>query len=978
MKKITILNTGVAFAALGLALGAAPVMAQTATPPAADTPAAPEAASPNEQIVVTGSSIRRPNLVTPSPIQMISQKELEMSGQDTIAGVLNTLTANGAGTLSANNSVAFAGGASGISLRGLSVAYTLTLIDGHRLAPYPLSDDGQRQFTDVASIPFNAIESVDVLKDGASAIYGSDAIAGVVNIPLKKEITGIEMMMEEGLAQHGGGETQHYGLSYGQGSLARDGYNAFITVEFRKQEEITLNQRQYEPWASDNFSSVGGNNLGPGQPNVLNAGLPATTTPYLVNPNASNPTTTPGAIAFLGAGCTQAKLAAGQCGSVNRQVLEAPTQNINVLVGFTKDFGDGWQAKFRGSFFDSKGQQSDNSPYTGYGSAYPGASYGGNVSNPIGGLPVTGIGAVPSFLVPANFPGNTLGVPAYLEGFLPQLNAPTINIDSQTIRLALDITGKVAGWDVTGSLGMSHVRTHTDYLNFVNYDTLYTDLTTFNSAGQPAFNPQGGNSAAELARVAPEFQAVATDAMYYAEFNATRKIMDLPGGDLHLAVGASFLDKQLNNPGAAPVLDGQIGGAFSAFAIGKQSDTAGYAELDATIFKTVDINVAGRDDYVNTYGNSFTPKAGITWRIVPPLLLRGTFSKGFRAPNPAEVGTAGSLFGLGAIADPLLCPNGSGGPFPAGTVPASCASSPGYAQRTNALKPEKSTSFTAGAAATPFKGFSLTGDYYHINIKDQIVSASELPSYAASLGELNGPCLRGPAVPTTISTGATNPDGTPVTTTGTPLYGPIAACVAGYVNAASTSTSGFDIEARYHFAVGAARFTLSANYTHMITYNLTAPNGAVYKLAGTHGPDGVSGDTGNPRDHINASVGLDLGKFSGVMSGYRIGSYSILDPSAGLNTCSEALGSAFMFIAQPTGAAQSSYCKVRSFTSVNLAIQYRVTPQFTWKMSVDNLFDASAPVDAQTYGGSFTPFNPSLHEDGVIGRFFRLGVDAKF
>ena len=980
MKNISKLNAGVAIAALGLAIMATPATAQAVTAPAADAPAA---ASAPEQIIVTGTSIRRVNLETPSPIQIISSKELALSGNDTIAGVLNSVSANGAGTLSANNSNAFAGGASGISLRGLSVGDTLTLVDGHRLAPYPLSDDGQRQFTDVASIPFNAIESVDILKDGASAIYGSDAIAGVVNVHLKKQITGIEMMMEEGLSQHGGGNTQHYGLSYGKGDIARDGYNAFITIEFRKQEEITLNQRQYEPWASDNFASVGGNNIGPGQPNAINAFLPATTVPYLVNPNVSNPQSTQGALAFLGAGCNQTLLAGGQCGSINRQVLQAPTQNINVLAGFTKAFGGGWQAKFRASFFDSKGQQSNNSPYSGFGNVYPGASYGGNTSNAIGGLPVTGVGSGGvgingAYTVPANFAGNPFGVPAYLEGFLPQLNAPTINIDSQTIRLALDITGKAAGWDVTASLGMSHVRTHTEYLNFVNFDTLYTDLNNLNAAGQPAFNPLGGNSAAELARIAPAFEAVATDALYYAEFTGTRKIVDLPGGDLRLAVGVSFVDKNLNNPGAVPVLDGQIGGAFSAFAIGKQSDTAGYAELDATLFHTVDINLAGRDDYYNTYGNSFTPKAGITWRPVSSVLLRGTFSKGFRAPSPAEVGTAGSLFGLGSFPDPLLCPNGSGGPFPAGTVPSSCASNPGYAQRTNALQPEKSTSFTGGAVITPFSGFSFTADYYHIKISNQIVSAAELPSYAASLGQLNGPCLRGPATATNISTGLLNPDGSPQTTSGTPLYGPIAACIAGYVNAQSTSTSGIDLEARYRFAVGAAKFSLSVNYTHLLTYNLTAPSGAVYALAGTHGPSGVSGDTGNPRDHINASVGMDYGNFSGMISGYRIGSYSIVDPSAGLTSCAGALGSAFMFITQTTGPAQQSYCKVKAFTSVNLALQYRVTPKFTWKLSVENLFDASAPVDAQTYGGGFTPFNPSLHEDGVIGRFFRLGVDAKF
>src|SRR5580704_16992792 len=126
-----------------------------------------------QEVIVTGSLIHRTDTETASPVQIFDAAQLTASGYDNLATVLANVTGNGAGQLSSSNSEAFAGGASGIALRGLTVGATLVLIDGHRLAPYAFSDDGERQFTDVQSIPIAAIERVEVLKDGASAIYGS-------------------------------------------------------------------------------------------------------------------------------------------------------------------------------------------------------------------------------------------------------------------------------------------------------------------------------------------------------------------------------------------------------------------------------------------------------------------------------------------------------------------------------------------------------------------------------------------------------------------------------------------------------------------------------------------------------------------------------------------------------------------------------------------------------------------------------------
>src|ERR1700685_2884499 len=156
-----------------------------------------------QEIVVTGSLIKRTDTETPSPVQVITATDLLNSGYTNVSDVLRNLSANGAGTLNQGFGQAFATGGSGIALRGLTVGDTLTLVDGERMVDYPLSDDGERSFVDVSAIPFNAIDTVEVLKDGGSALYGADAIAGVVNIKLKKTYVGSELTMEAGSSQDG-------------------------------------------------------------------------------------------------------------------------------------------------------------------------------------------------------------------------------------------------------------------------------------------------------------------------------------------------------------------------------------------------------------------------------------------------------------------------------------------------------------------------------------------------------------------------------------------------------------------------------------------------------------------------------------------------------------------------------------------------------------------------------------------------------
>src|SRR5882757_2466523 len=188
-----------------------------------------------ERVVITGSAIPRTEAETPAPVQVITREEIQRVGATSVNDVLKALTANGSGNLQQAFSGAFAGGAAGVALRGMTVDATLVLIDGKRMAPYPISDDGQRSFVDVSNLPLAIIERIEILKDSGSALYGSDAIAGVVNIITRKTYTGTQVEADFGDSTHNDGITYHVAATHGWGDLSADGHNTDINLEYRHQ-----------------------------------------------------------------------------------------------------------------------------------------------------------------------------------------------------------------------------------------------------------------------------------------------------------------------------------------------------------------------------------------------------------------------------------------------------------------------------------------------------------------------------------------------------------------------------------------------------------------------------------------------------------------------------------------------------------------------------------------------------------------------
>lgn len=912
-----------------------------------------------QRVEITGSNIPRADKETPSPVQVITAEELKSSGYTTVNEVLQNLTANGQGTLSKGFSGAFASGASGVSLRGLSLGATLILIDGHRMAPYPLADDAQRSFVDISSIPFAAVERIEVLKDGASAVYGSDAIAGVINVILKKKFVGTSVSAEMGTTQQGGGTTRSFSIAQGLGN-AESGNSGYVALEARHGDAVKLSQRSGD-WAKFDWRDEGGMDLRPGARNDLTAS-PRVSRPMLQIPGSS--TATASNFAFL-PGCTHADWRASNCIYENTWAqLQPETDNLNLIGRWNSKLSSDWDLRLTGSRFESRTIVAQTQ------AAIPTGTFAGVTAIGLGQIPVV-VGANAHYTVPATYPGNTLGVAANIRGYLPDFDTRHTDVKTVATRAAVELNGTAGGWDLNVAAGYTKVETTQTFKGYINFANLYTAL---NDVANP-FLIAGGNSQAMLNFVSPVVDNLTTSELTFVDGRGSRELMQLSGGPLSVGVGYSYNYRRVNAPNPLETSTGAMA-LPGAYAAGKETSNSVYAELVAPVAKNLELDAAIRYDNFDTYGSSTTPKVAFKYSPMKELTIRGTASRGFRAPGAAENGDAGSQFAFNAIRDPLLCAvsNADGTPNlkAAANVPAYCSFNPTYLQSTSkTLDPEKSKSFTLGLILEPVRGWSTTLDYYKVTIDGQIVSEASTPSYDPLEHIVR-------VAPQNVTFG----DGG----TGLSPVGPIQYATTGYVNAQSTSTSGLEFETKYRFNLKQnGALTVGVQLSRMFDYVQTI-NGVAYNLAGTHGPTIVGGNTANPQNRAQITLAYENGPWGLTSTTNYVGSYDLTDPSLGVNNCTDGANA---YNAQfANGAAiPDKYCTVGAFTTTNLAVRYQFNKGLTLRGSIVNLFNTAPPVDLNTYGGtgangssggSGAPYNPSLHQAGAIGRFFSIGLDYKF
>ena len=947
-----------------------------------------------ERVEITGSNIRRTETETASPVQTLTRDDIEKSGKSSVAELLQTLAVDNQGSVPTSFGNGFASGASGISLRGLGAASTLVLVNGRRIAPYGLADDGQKVFADLNMIPLEAVERVEILKDGASSIYGSDAIAGVVNIILRKDFNGAVGKVTYGQSRYGDGAETRAAITAGFGNLDADKYNILFNLEVGKKDQI---------WNRDRAGRGA-----VGRTDLRDLGFDATTlggvaglggTGAIITNNAAGSAINgnvrqPGSNNYYNrgsldplAGFTRAQPGAG-CSNFTNHAQGDPGYNRNVdasgkkqlpfiqsgvgcLTDATQEYGQIQPSQKSINFF-TRGSlllSNDLQAYAElnlYNNKSESSTTPSGVSGSVGypGGPVSNAGVA----LGATNPDNPYSAAARIRYYAADVGPRVSNIDSTFTRFVAGVKGTAWNWDFDTAVLYSQNKVKNERTGYLQRDVAFALLnptgftvqpgstvpSTLNNAAvatanSPAYaalpvgsfwriaENKGLNSAALYAALSPSIANDALSKTQQIDFKATREVGQLAGGPLGVAVGAEFRRESIRlDPTAGTDRGNIIGLGYSAYS-GSRNVTAAYAELLAPVLKTVELSAALRVDHYTDVGNSVTPKFGAKWTPVKEIALRGTYAEGFRAPSSAENGVGG-LAAFSSAVDPVRCALGVPGTCSAGTVAIITSPNPN-------LTPEKSKSFTLGFVWDPAPKTSVSVDLWQIERKNEI---NQEQTGAAILA---GQVARDPSTATTIP--------------GDP--GAITAVLAKYVNSASTKVQGVDLDARQGFDLGSAgKLTFDAKWTHLFKWLRTEQDGSRFDYAGTHGNCDVTNCIGTPADRVNLGVSWDFGTWRLASTANYRGPLTNKafkdDPDGCLSTFAD-------------GSDAPKGCRVGSFTTVDLTARWKPTDKLEVFGSILNLFDRKPPLDIATYGA--VSYNP-LDYSGAVGRYFNVGLKYKF
>ena len=929
----------------------------------AGLPAFAQSTTTLERVEITGSNIRRINSETASPVLALTREDIDKSGRSSVAELLQTLSVDNQGSVPKNFGAGFASGASGISLRGLGAASTLVLLNGRRIAPFGLADDGQKVFSDLNLIPLEAVERIEILKDGGSAIYGSDAIAGVVNVILRKDYQGFAVNASYGTTQYGNGQEKRVSITGGFGDLQRQGFNVLANLEVGRQGEIyyrDITDRDYIGRQDLRYLGFSANETVAG---ISAGGNGAITTNNAagsaINGNVRNPVTldyynrgNPAGVGFTrtfpGAACsnlTSHPQGDPGGGCLNDAVQEygqvQPSQKyINFFTRGTLNILPTMQGYAEFNWYNNKNE------------AYTTPS---TISNSVGypGGPVSNAGVA---LGPAHPDNPYFGSEGRLR-YLAVDNGPRIrNGDSDFYRVLVGLKGTAAEWDYDTGFLYSETKGHDVRTGYLQRDVTFALLNpsaanvaaaTAGSAAYAALPPgtlwriaenAGLNSAALYATMSPPITSDSLSKITQIDVKASREVGKLDGGPVGIAVGAELRRESITlTPVTGTERGNIIGLGYSAYD-GGRTVAAAYVEALAPVLKELELSAALRYDHYSDAGSSTTPKFGIKYTPIRELALRGTYAKGFRAPSPAENGVGG-LAAFSTATDPVRCNLGIAVACAPGAVAVITSPNP-------ALKPEKSDNYTLGLVFEPTSRTSIAIDYFDITRKDEINQEQTDAAVAA------GHIARDPTTATTVP--------------GDP--GQIVAVLGQYVNSSRTKVRGFDVDAKQGFDLGngLGKLTLTAQWTHLFEFKRTEVDGSSRDFAGTHGNCDVTNCIGTPADRANFGAFLDTGAFRiGVNAIYRasIENKNFKDDPAG---CASTFAD---------GSDAPGGCKIASFTTFDLVGRWLPMKDLEIYGSIRNLFNRIAPFDPLSYGQQ--SFNP-LDYAGGVGRFYTVGLKYRF
>lgn len=589
-----------------------------------------------EQFAVTGSRIKRIDTETPQPVVRLSAIEFQETGFSTVGDALRAMPSiAGQSLVSTDAGTSFTPGISSINLRGLGNNNTLVLVNGRRAAPYASAGfNGFQTIFDFNSLPTAAIESIEVLKDGASAIYGSDAVAGVVNVTLKKNYTGMSTELSFGNTTHTDSNERSAFLIAG----AQAGKLSLVTT-FDVMQRASVYGRDLTYTNESNGEAFGG------------VDQRSTSTPIAGVRGLNDRVTFPGGRATFNTPQTNPTLAAAVPGT--------PLYNFQQDAGFFPDLrslGVYLRANYEftnalSGFLEVSFRRSEikiDAAPTPYSS-----------TQEIGDSP-SGTG-----LFPASNPYNPFGQDIVdLRWRMSELGTRVVDTTSDSPRVVGGLQGKLPFGDWTWEGALLYSKNTIEEL---------ARNSTSDRLVQNAFNGVVVNG---VKKYANPFGPNDPDIINYlritnpnhdefevrsADISATGSIFNLPGGAVGLAVGAERRTERLANTGTELNRDSQIvGGGAGSDTTGNRKLYSYYAELSVPIAKkkpgieNLELQLAARHEDYSDFGTTTKPKVAAIYQPIPEILLRGSYGESFLAPNLAFLYTTQSTsFTANTLADPL-------------------------------------------------------------------------------------------------------------------------------------------------------------------------------------------------------------------------------------------------------------------------------------------------------------------------------------
>lgn len=674
--------------------------------------------SSNDEIVVTGSLIRNRDFDSPSPVVSLGQEQVAQAAAVVVQDLFKGLTAN-AGSQQNNEQNALQG-VSQFSLRGLGVGSTLTLINGRRAGLAPVSDETGQLFTDSNAFPVNAIERIEVLTDGASATYGSEAVAGVVNIITRKKFTGLELTADYRTSIV---DSWQGGLAFGQ-EFDRGNFTFFAnyrgqTGAFRS--DIDLLREADEANTIDNVPLGGVYNSGTGAPGRFKRAV-ASGTGYGVSGSfVADPDCAAAGGILRGTSC--------RYGFIDQRRAIAEEERMQFLAQFDYEITDKLTTFVEASFSRNEitdkigGTVLNRTTYAG-GFLVPG-------SHPFNYFVANGTGV--RYAGPAEFAANPSLQAVDVIFFGRPLGraadgdaARDLVTTFQNQRIALGATYELSDdW----SLDTSYTNARNSYTRSQPYDfdtALFQKALldgTFNPFGTAITQPdlvgkdgtsRAGNTAAEIDTFAFTINDVGRVTQQAAEVIVSGQLpITLPGGAVSLALGGQWRQVAFQNTPDGRRQSGNNGRdeIEPAIPLTKQTVYSVFGEAALPILDRLNMQLALRyEDYGARGGSTVDPKISAKFDVTDFLSLRGSYGTSFQAPSIRQI--AGAI-GNDSVTDPLL--GTAGGSFNVTVI----------TRGTESLRPQSASNLNLGFILNTGFGLRATVDYFTYNYRDLILPGGD-------------------------------------------------------------------------------------------------------------------------------------------------------------------------------------------------------------------------------------------------------------